>query len=77
MEQSVVEEHHPLSLDQFLLLLRKAWLELFIKYNTHLPSSAAVERLFSIGSDILKPKASALMADNFENLVFLKGNHHH
>ncbi|KAG0721405.1 DDB1- and CUL4-associated factor 5 [Chionoecetes opilio] len=40
------------------------------------PSSAAVERLFSMGSDILRPKRSALTASNFEKLVFLKGNLH-
>ena len=35
-----------------------------------------MERFFSIGPDTLKPKRSSLMADNFENLVFLKGNPH-
>jgi hypothetical protein len=60
--------------DQFPLLHRKAWLDLFIKYNTPLPSLAAVERLFSIGSDILRPKRATLTADNFEALVFIKGN---
>lgn len=60
--------------DQFPLLHRSAWKEMFIKYNTPLPSSAAVERMFSIGSDILRAKRSALTADNFEALVFIKGN---
>ena len=36
-------------------------------------SSAAVERLLSFGSDILRPKRSALSSHNFEQLV-LKGN---
>ncbi len=53
---------------------REAWLELFIKYNTPLPSSAAVERLFSMASDVLRAKRSCLTAENFENLIFMKGN---
>ncbi|KAG0714231.1 Death-associated protein kinase 2 [Chionoecetes opilio] len=55
---------------------KSAWVDLFIKHNTPVPSSAAVERLFSMGSDILRPKRSALTASNFEKLVFLKGNLH-
>ncbi len=66
----------PVSIDQFPLLQRQAWLDMFIRYNTPIPSSAAVERLFSIGSDILRPKRSSLTADNFEKLVFIKGNLH-
>jgi hypothetical protein len=44
--------------------------------NTPIHSSAAVERLFSVGSDILIPKRSSLTADNFERLIFIKGNLH-
>ena len=47
---------------------------MFIKYNTPLPSSAAVERLFSKGSDVLRAKRSSLTADNFETLLFIRGN---
>ncbi|KAG0720092.1 hypothetical protein GWK47_049171 [Chionoecetes opilio] len=39
------------------------------------PSSAAVERLFSTAGDVLRPKG-VLSEDNFEYLVFLKGNLH-
>ena len=53
---------------------RDAWVDLFLRYNTPLPSSASVERLFSYGSDIMRPKRSALSSPNFEKLVFLKGN---
>ena len=42
--------------------------------NTTLPSSAAVERLFSLGKDILKPKRCGLSDEHFEILAFLKGN---
>jgi hypothetical protein len=65
-----------ISVNHFPLQQRSAWLHIFSKYNTPLPSSAAVERLFSFGSDILRPKRSSLTADNFETLVFVKGNMH-
>ena len=65
-----------ISCNHFPLQQRSAWLHIFSKYNTPLPSSAAVERLFSFGSDILRPKRSSLTADNFETLVFVKGNMH-
>ncbi|KAG0728749.1 hypothetical protein GWK47_031842 [Chionoecetes opilio] len=52
------------------------WVTLFIKYNTGIPSSAAVERLFSTAGDVLRPKRACLSEDNFEYLVFLKGNLH-
>ena len=41
---------------------------------TPLPSSASAERLFSFGSDILRPKRASLTNSNFENLTFMKGN---
>ena len=44
------------------------------QYNTTLPSSAAVERLFSLGKDISKPKRCGLSNEHFEILAFLKGN---
>ena len=46
----------------------------FIKLNTPLPSSAAVERLFSLGKDVLRPKRASLSDEHFEMMVFLKGN---
>ncbi|QQP40754.1 Uncharacterized protein FKW44_014906 [Caligus rogercresseyi] len=60
--------------DMFPQNHREAWMELFIKYNTPLPSSAAVERLFSMASDVLRAMRSCLTAENFENLIFMKGN---
>ena len=47
--------------------------DVFIKYNTPLSSSAAVERLFSMGSNILTAKRASLMSRNLQRFVFLKG----
>ena len=46
--------------------------KLFFQSNTTLPSTAAVERLFSLGKDILKPKRGGLSDEHFEMLAFLK-----
>ena len=48
--------------------------DLFLKYNTPIPSSAAVERLFSTAKDVLKPKRNRLTDKHFEMLLFLRKN---
>ncbi|KAG0715543.1 hypothetical protein GWK47_011723 [Chionoecetes opilio] len=58
----------------FSALYRTAWVDVFVKYNTAIPRSAAVERLFSQGSDIMKVKSANLTSNNFERLVLMKGN---
>uniref|UniRef100_UPI00358F4092 uncharacterized protein n=1 Tax=Myxine glutinosa TaxID=7769 RepID=UPI00358F4092 len=63
-----------LSPNLFPLEFHDAWVTLFLRHNTPLPSFASVEHVFSYGSDILRPKRSALAAPNFEALVFMKGN---
>ena len=45
---------------------------LFVKYNTALPSRAAVERLFSTGKDVFRPKRPRISDEHFNNLVLLK-----
>ncbi|KAK4017509.1 hypothetical protein OUZ56_032922 [Daphnia magna] len=47
---------------------------LFIQLNTGLPSSAAVERLFSLGGRVLTPMRTQLSDQRFESLVFLRAN---
>lgn len=70
----VRDKDHVVRKEQFPAGHRDAWVKLFIKYNTSLPSSAAAERLFSTAGNILRPKRSSLTANNFEQLVMLKGN---
>ncbi|KAG0712830.1 hypothetical protein GWK47_017565 [Chionoecetes opilio] len=52
----------------------KVLIDLFLRYNTAMPSSAAVERLFSFGKDINRAKRSSLSDENFNMLMFMKGN---
>ncbi|QQP35450.1 Uncharacterized protein FKW44_023682, partial [Caligus rogercresseyi] len=59
---------------QFPKMDREKWISLFIKYNTALPSSAAVERMFSTAGDVLRPKRASMTSDRLEKLVFTKGN---
>ena len=46
----------------------------FKRYNTTLPSSAPVERLFSFAGMVHSPKRTRLSDRNFEQLVLLKAN---
>lgn len=47
------------------------FVSLFRRYDIH--SSAALEKVFSMASDMLKPKRSTLSPINFERFVLLKG----
>ncbi|XP_029348038.1 uncharacterized protein LOC115034755 [Acyrthosiphon pisum] len=48
--------------------------KVFIQYNTPLPSSAAVERVFSVGGAVLSKKRGKMNDDNFEKTMILKSN---
>ena len=66
-----LKEKHKLQSKGIATLLSSMTLrELFVKYNTAIPSSAAVERLFSLEKDVLKPRRPGLSDEHFEMLVF-------
>jgi hypothetical protein len=56
-------------LDQF-----QAVRNVFMKFNTALPSSGPVERLFSYAGIVLAPKRQKLGDDMFEKLLLLGAN---
>ena len=58
----------------FPVFHRRAWIEVFLKYDTGIPSSAAIERVFSVGSDVMKPKRATLSSENFKRSVFIREN---
>lgn len=50
--------------------------KLYVTLNTGLPSSASVERLFSLGGRIFTPLRSRMTSEHFEMMMFLRMAHH-
>ena len=48
--------------------------QLFIKFNTMSPSSAPVERLYSLGNLIFNPRRNRLSDDKFQQLLLMRYN---
>jgi len=48
----------------------------YVTLNTGLPSSASVERLFSLGGRIFTPLLSRMTSEHFEMMMFLHMAHH-
>lgn len=57
-----------------MLLSYPEVMKVFLEYNTPMPSSAPVERMFSTGSNIMTVKRYRLGDELFEKLVLLKQN---
>ena len=45
--------------------------QVYLKLNTGLPASAAVERLFSLGGRVFSPLRSRLSSEHFDMMLFL------
>jgi len=57
-----------------MLLSYPEVMKVFLEYNTPMPSSAPVERLFSTGFNVMTVKRYRLDNELFEKLVLLKQN---
>jgi len=53
-----------------------AFMDIFLRTNTGVVSSAACERFFSQGKDTLADKRSSMSGSTFESLMVLRGNAH-
>ena len=53
---------------------KNARLQKFKRFSTAISISAPVERLFAVGSDILRSKRSSMTKENCEKFVLLREN---
>ena len=74
LDEWVGRANDKITKDCFSAYKRDAWLQKFKRFNTAIPSSAAVEILIAFGYDILQSKRSSMTKENFEKLVLLREN---
>ena len=74
LDERVGRANDKITKDCFPAYNRDAWLQKFKRFNTAISSSAAVERLFVVGSDILRSKRSSMTKENFKKFVLLREN---
>ena len=74
LDERVGRANDKITKDCFSANKRDAWLQKFKRFNTAIPCSAAVERLFAVGFVILRSKRSSTTKENFEKFVLLHEN---
>ena len=74
LDERVGRANNKITKDCFPAFNRDAWLQKFKRFNTAISSLAAVERLFAVGSDILRSKRSSMTKENFKKFVLLLEN---
>ena len=72
LDERIGRVNDKITKDCFPAYKRDAWLQKFKRLNTAIPSSAVVEKLFAVGSDILRSKRSSMTKENFEKFVLLR-----
>ena len=74
LDERVGRTNDKINKDYFPAYNRDAWLQKFRRFNTAISSLAAVERLFVVGSDILRSKRSSMTKENFKKIFLLREN---
>ena len=74
LDERVGRANDKITKDCFPAYKRDALLQKFKRFKTAILSSAAIERLFAVGSDILRLKRLSMTKKNFEKSVLLLEN---
>ena len=74
LDERVGRANDKITKDYFSAHNRDAWLQEFKRFNSAISSLAAIERLFAVGSDILRSKRSSMTKENLKKFVLLREN---